>query len=673
MNVTSPTNAPLLPSPFPASQPALTTRAKDALAAVQCQSDARERFAVADRFLASVANDASATDLERLVASVARESSSKPLATSSVRGAQVVALTALSAGVSGPVGKVLGTLGTQVMSRAYDTEDRVTLGRPWLNALHAHGTPMETLAAQAALEAIQPALALSSRAGAVRATLEMAAGGLQGPPERVVSAIGQEIKKTAYDTEDRRAMGNKVLSVLPVSGGDPLLVSLGATARKASGQTLANSSAAGLHQKAFALIAAPPTSDPDTLFATLGREAMSVGYDTDDCVKMSAGILDGWVAHGKSPVAMAIAEVARTAGRNPMARSSAAGIHRAAFDQVRSGIGSDTLEVALARLGKNAKASAYDTGDAHTLGTAVLDEIGRRTSDTGVKALVDYARRYGGPSVGQGEGVKIQQGILDQIIHANMTLPAPPTNARTPPSKPPTSAPSPAPPSIDERIQQPRVDHSLPADEQMRILEASVAHNTRVRNEAGEQVRAASEALVDLTWKQVECTQRMRALTQVGWPMHTRVYQLERLSVGSLIGGFVGLSVISSGAMLIGGPLSLVSGATFLGLHLAKRAMAKKAAENLREYHLVKQERLSLEAQIKSNTLRVSSGNDLLGQADDAIAKAQSELQLHRMARATNGPAGPTEARITSDAEYVTIHGIKVRKRSEPEAERPAP
>lgn len=630
--------------------------AKRGLTAISRAQDASEQRGAGDRFLAAVAKEAGATDLEKLVAATTRTCTDRRLASSSAVNAQRVALTALSAGVGGPVGITLATLGQKVLSGGYDTEDQRAMAPTWLAALEKHGTASEKLLAEAARLSTSQRLANSSAVGGHSTALSMAAAGLQGSGEVVVATFGRNALARAYDEEDQRTMGRQVLGVLARVGGDPALDAVAASANAATGQRLANTSAVSAQLRALDVILSPPASDADTLLASLGRQALSGAYDQEDARALGGKLLDGIVQDGKNPIAVALAAAARKATHRQLANQSAAGLHRAAFDRIVGGFGTDTLEVSLARLGLSARSCAYDTEDARRMGGGVLDEIGARTTDAQVAALVQYAKQYTGASVDDSQAVRIQEGILDSIVKGNMTVPAPPAAGAA------TSPASAA--RIDARVMIPKVDEEAPPEEQIKVLEAALAHNQNVVLEMDAAAQKASAEIAALQPKKQPLVERINALAEKDQTLVARINRLHRVRGFATLGMVGGWFTYAASHSPVAGALAAVGVVTAVVTHLAKQNQEFKRQRLHLEYSGATLDLDLIVAQESVYNAEASAARSVAGQAEKAMADARGRLDVLRMARAVNQPGPDPNARVTVEEQAVTIGGIRVPKKA---------
>lgn len=643
---------------FSAEVQALAARGLADLAKASDQPAQRQ---VGDQYLGKVATEGAATDLEKLVAATAKTACGRRLANSSAVGAQQVALKILAAGVSGPIGVVLGTLGSQVVSRGYDQEDQRAMAPAFLEALKTHGSSSERLLAEAASAASSQRMANSSAVGAQAAAFRLAADGVQGAPEATLAQYGRKALASAYDQEDQRAVGTKVLNVIAQAGGDAVLDALASTANTASAQRMANSTAVGLQSRALEMIAAPPSNDPDSLFASLGKKAAAAAYDQEDARAAVNKILDGLVQHGKNPVAVAVAEVARAATGQRLANSSAVALQGKALDRVVAGVGSDRLEVALSRLGMNARSCGYDNEDAHAMGNVVIDQIGGRTSDPQVQALVRYAQQYAGRGAPDADAVRIQAGIFDSIVKGTMTVPAPPAVSGSLSGGHSTSLSGAA---ASAQVMLPVVDEKASPDEQFAALEKCVAHNQQVCVDMGTLSRSLAADVATLQTRQQELADRINAMAEAEAPLVKRIQVASRITTPSFLVGMGGLIASTSTHSPIAMAVAAVAGLGYLASTLVRNHAEGKRQGLHGEYQSVKMEHDLTQMRAASLQGEISSAHAVTEQAEKAIKDAQGRLDVHRMARAVNGGIQPdVNARVTVEEHAVTIGGVRIAKK----------
>lgn len=638
------------------SSPTMQGRAGEGLAAMGQARDGGARRAQGDQFLTAIASDPIASDLERLIAATARASASGNVYSSTAAHGQTTALRAMAAGVGGPTGVALAVLGAETMQGAYNSDDTRAVSGHWVKALETHGAPTEQVLARAVSASTNLNVYNSSANGARRAAFEMTAAGVPATPDEALARYGLSAMGTAYNSDDTRAMASSVLSSMEKAGTDPLATLLATTATAVSSQKVYNSTAIATQRRAMEFVAAPPTRDVDVLLASLGLDSAAGAYNSDDARVVGGVFLSAIEKNGQNPVAVALAAAALASSHQNVYNSTATGAQKAALGQIQAGTGTDTVEVALSRLGCASKATAYNTRNLRTVGTTLLNQLAARTADPQVKTLVDWALKETSGSLRDSDAANIQQDVFDGIIHGRLAIPPPP---------PPRAGAAPAPPAIDPAVTLPVIDPKSDPQAQRALLEDSITKNRALIVKLEAQVQATGAELPDIQARIAAGTSRLQQLEGQDVPLKSSYRIAERLGGAAGLVGGVGLIAAFVTASPVAVGLAAVGGMGFAVAHARITKATQEYDKVQREYQSQKFDVLSLTSLASSLQSRMGAIHKVVEQAEKAIVDAHRQLEVFRMADGlTLSPAA--DATVSVENETLMIGGLRIPRRMAP-------
>jgi len=634
-----------------ASSPAVRSLAQQGLSAASVQPQ-EQAYVTHDQYLQSVISSAQATPAEKLVASTLRQSTSESLKYHTALGVQRVALRVLAAGVSGPIGQMLGRVGVDVTNAAYDVQDQYKVNAPWIRAIEREGEASEQAVARAALAATSQSLKYVSACHAQNRCFEMVSAGHLGAPEQAMSTYATRAMQNAYNVEDQHAIARQVLPLIkgaPTPGG-----ALATLAYELTGNSMKYVTAVSAEAHAFNLIAAGATGDVDRLEARFGTQAVGTAYDMQDQYLVAGTVL---ATLGKSAnasvAAFARASQATTVGQG-LKYVSAVRLQQHALQQLESGV-AGPLDRALAQLGRTIASAAYDPTDQYQMGSTLLDHVQKAATDSRVQALVRYAKGVAAISgVTYQQAIDAQKAAFDGIATGNCTIPVA----------------LPAGSGADPRLVIPAVDDKAPPEEQAKALEDSIAHNRDALRQLEDASRATSRAIAEIQTRQQEIKNQAEGLSAAEKPLLQRREKLGKgFSLGGLVaaGGFIATVATSSPIALAVGA---VGGAVLLGTGVARARTDRKIMELRAEASHLTSELINLQVQATALAARGSATAQGVRQAEKLIADAQGRLDVLRMATAKGPDPNGT---VKVDDEFVIVGGLKIpRNGATKMAEQPA-
>lgn len=599
--------------------------------------------------------------LEQLVAATLLHSNAQASYSSTAASTYDQAFKQLAGGVSGQTGRVLATMAIQVTDLGATETEQSKMASVWTQALRQNGQPLEQLMATASQEACAASLYASSAFAFQRLAFDTVKGGLKDSPERLLAGFGKRALEEASTETEQMRVGARILPMITSSAVDPMLKTLSQVAEKVTGAGLSyNSTIAGAQNAAFKMILSPPKGDVESVLAAYGLAVADECSIEREKAVVGATILSEVASRTHNPVVQALIDGARSASAVTLYQDTSSQLLTGTVERIKNGVGKDTAEKALCRLGRLAQDAAGTDRESFQMGEKLLQEIDQKTNDPQIKKMVAYGLQWSAAPVD--EAIETHKELFESIRKGNLTVPTRPVTVRSPGT-------GQSMPAIQLDIKTPTVDDKAPPELQLADLEACVSHNNALISQLDQAAKDRVGTLKGLQDKLQEMTRRSHDIEQQMEPLAKRsqflgnvIQKAGWVALGGILGGALLNPALNVLGMAGGAVFALATGVKLLGTDRKLRGLSHESQKLLFDAE-----------QVRFEIATGGSASGAYTQAQEKVEKLNKDLQgrltILRMAVAPPAPdlAGTNQG-IAVEDEAITIGGIRIPKKAAPQS-----
>ncbi len=587
---------------------------------------------VGESYLAAISEQAG-DSVDGTVARVASQAAAQHLYPESAYQAQNHALQALAAGIGGPIGPALASIGYQAMHKtiwhqaSYAYHDGRSVSAVFLDGIATHSQDsterkLARAARKSAADYLYNETAFNVQAEALRRIRDGVAG---QDVATSLAEFGRAARMKSLDNENARKVAGPILGAIAAngSGRDAAIAEV---TRQASAEYLRQDAASMAQDVGFAVILEGSKGSIAQDLADLGTRSLNHCKYAEDQRNLGHSILRGLARHAEDPAARLTARVADEITCPRLYNASAAGTHYDAFSLIAEG-GSPQPDHLVARLGKAVLERGETVSDSRTMGHGVLNALAENASDRVKKGVLEGALLQSAQASSDQVAVGIQRFAFKWVQSA--------------PSVPE------APPSSQDSLEP-------------TVLQQRIGLHESIKTMLQEEISSQSAQIAGKTTEMQALADRFNPMVDTDQKLIKRV-NLARMGL------FVGGGALLAGVLLQPGMVGEVvkTGLVFGGMATAVASFAAMGNANqkrrllLAEFWPQRHAYDRLDGEVQALQGAGAATRSMLGPIEQAIQADQSRLEVLEISQAIY--PSKTGA-IKFDREMVTIGAVRINR-----------
>lgn len=588
---------------------------------------------VGESYLEAISLEAG-DSVEGSVARVASQAAAQHLYPESAYQAQNHALQALAAGIGGPIGPALASIGYQAMHKtiwhqaSYAYHDGRSISAVFLDGIAAHSQDkteqaLARAARNSAAEYLFNQTAFNVQAEALRRIRDGVAG---QDVATSLAEFGRAARMKSLDNENARKVAGPILGAIAANSSGRA-AAIAEVTRKASAEYLRQDAGSLAQDVGFAVILEGSRGSIAQDLADLGTRSLNHCKYAEDQRNLGHSILRGLARHAEDPAARLTAAVADEVTCPRLYNTSAAGTHLDAFSLIAEG-GSPQPDHLLARLGKAVLERGETVSDSRTMGHGVLKALAENAPDQVKKGVLEGALSQSASATSDHVSVGIQRFAFNWVQSAP-SMPEPPPGSQD---------------SLEPTILQQRIGLHESIRTMLQDEISSQSHQIAARSTEMQTLADQFNPMVDVDQKLI------------------KKFKLARLGMfvggGALLAGLVLQPAVVGEAVQKG--LLLGGGATALAGYLATGSIGHKRKVLLSEFWPKRNAYDRLDGEVQALHGASAATRAMLAPIEQAISADQSRLGVIQISQAVTAPR--ESGAIKFDREMVTIGGVRINK-----------
>lgn len=588
---------------------------------------------VGESYLEAISEQAG-DSVDGTVARVASQAAAQRLYPESAYQAQNHALQALAAGIGGPIGPALASIGYQAMhktiwhhaSNAY--HDGRSVSAVFLDGIATHSQdPTERKLARAARESAADYLYNETAFNVQAEALRRIRDGVAGQDVATsLAEFGRAARMKSLDNENARKVAGPILGAIAANGSGRE-AAIAEVTRQASAEYLRQDAASMAQDVGFAIILEGSKGSIAQDLADLGTRSLNHCKYAEDQRNLGHSILRGLARHATDPAARLTARVADEVTCPRLYNTSAAGTHYDAFSLIAEG-GAPPSDHLVARLGMAVLGRGETVSDSRTMGHGVLSALVENASDRVKKGVLEGALLQSAQASSDQVAVGIQRFAFNWVQSAP-SVPEPPPGSQ---------------------------DSLEPA-----VLQQRIGLHESIKTMLQEEISSQSAQIAGKTTE-------MQALADRFNPMVDTDQKLIKKVKLARMGLFVGGGALLAGVILQPGVVGEVvkTGLVFGGMATAVASFFTMGNANqkrrllLAEFWPQRHAYDRLDGEVQALQGAGAATRSMLGPIEQAIQADQSRLEVLEISQAIT-PSNKTGA-IKFDREMVTIGAVRINR-----------